>query len=112
VNLSIFRQISRLRAVLEEMEMEIGLRDLSRNERDIYLAFCETAHSGPTGDDHCSTETVRLTPIVRDISQPTFHRTLKQLIKRGLIERCEGAPTGQYRLTNRTPSIVQGMPQS
>ncbi|WP_415402121.1 MarR family transcriptional regulator [Tateyamaria sp. SN3-11] len=83
------------------MEHDIGLNTLTRNERDIFLAFCACIKDTGGGDATCSTDTVRANPIVADISQPTFHRTLRQLISRGLLERCEGAPMGRYRLTYR-----------
>lgn len=95
-------QISRLRAVLDEMERDFGLRDLSRNERDIILAFCELTRDDPTGEQECTTENVRASPIVRDISRPTFHRALKNLIERGMIERGPDLRMGVYRLTSKT----------
>ena len=103
MNFKVLGQIAQLRALLEEMEREFGLRELSRNERDIILAFCRCAKDGADGEGVCSTETVRAQPIINEISQPTFHRTLKQLVKRGLIERCQGLPMGLYRLTNLVP---------
>ncbi|WP_152612908.1 MarR family transcriptional regulator [Tateyamaria sp. ANG-S1] len=94
-------QIAQLRALLEEMEKDFGMHELSRNERDIVLAFCACIKDSKSDDGMCSTDVVRANPIVKEISQPTFHRTLKQLIKRGLIERCEGFPMGLYRLSDR-----------
>ena len=101
MNHRILCQISRLRAVLDEMEQDFGLRDLSRNERDIILAFCELTRDHPTGVSDCTTESVRSSPIVSEISRPTFHRALKQLIERGLIERGEAPRMGIYRLTEK-----------
>ncbi|WP_299547249.1 hypothetical protein [uncultured Tateyamaria sp.] len=102
----ILRQIAQLRSLLEEMEKDFGMHELSRNERDIVLAFCACIKDNKAGDEMCSTEVVRANPIVKKISQPTFHRTLKQLIKRGLIERCEGFPMGLYRLSDRVSGQV------
>jgi predicted transcriptional regulator len=84
------------------MERDFGLYDLSRNERDIILAFCELTRDDPTREQECTTEKVRTSPIVRDISRPTFHRALKQLIERGMIERGEDVRMGVYRLTPKT----------
>jgi len=103
VDTKILKQIAQLRSLLEEMEKDFGMHELSRNERDIFLAFCACIKENENGDRMCSTDVVRANPIVKEISQPTFHRTLKQLIKRGLIERCEGFPMGLYRLSDRAP---------
>lgn len=106
MNHNILSQVSRLRALLEEMEKDLGLVDLSRNERDIILAFFESTRDEPEEDRKCTTETVRANPIVRKLSQPTFHRALKQLVSRGLIEKCEGMPMGIYRLTPKATELV------
>ncbi|MCF2870814.1 hypothetical protein L0664_07025 [Octadecabacter sp. G9-8] len=96
----ILQQIATLRSLLEEMEHEFGMRDLSRNERDILLAMAQEQKARGDSSDMCSTEAVRENSITKELSQPTFHRTLKQLVKRGLVEPCEGFPKGLYRLTN------------
>lgn len=97
----ILRQIAKLRSLLEEMEYEIGMVDLSRNERDVLLAIAEEQDVHGDESQMCSTDSVRGNPITKDLSQPTFHRALKQLIKRGLVEPCAGFPKGLYRLTNQ-----------
>jgi DNA-binding MarR family transcriptional regulator len=90
---TIFAQIAQLRILLHNMETDLGLSTLSRNEKDIFLAFCAASNAGT-----CTTERVRAQPTVRDVSQPTFHRALKRLIEKGFIEKSDDLPHGAYRI--------------
>ncbi|SNR33563.1 hypothetical protein [Puniceibacterium sediminis] len=81
------------------MEHDSGLMDLTRNERDILLAFHANAVTDPEQGMLGSTDKVRLHPTVVHMSQPTFHRTLKRLINRGFVRHVQGLPSGTYKLT-------------
>ncbi len=91
---SIYAQLAQLRGLLHEMESDLGFGTLSRNERDVLLAFHAVSESG-----HCTTEQVRAQPTMHELSQPTFHRALKKLIEKGFIEKSPDLPHGTYRLS-------------
>lgn len=72
--------------------------ELSRNERDILLAFHANAIKDPKRGVLGTTDRVRVHPTVQHMSQPTFHRTLKRLVNRGFVRHAEDLPNGTYRL--------------
>lgn len=82
------------------MEQDSGLMDLTRNERDILLAFYANAVTDPEQGVLGSTDRVRLHPTVVHMSQPTFHRTLKRLLNRGFVRQVQGLPSGTYKLAD------------
>lgn len=91
------QQLAKLRLLLHEMETDIGLAPLTRNERDILIAFYELSHQ--VNDKRtCSTEVVRTHPTLRSMSQPTFHRTLRKLVSKGMVFRSGDLPLGVYEL--------------
>ncbi|GAB5435608.1 helix-turn-helix domain-containing protein [Falsiruegeria mediterranea] len=94
----IFAQIAQLRDLLNTMERDLGIDKLSPNERDVLLAFY--ANAWCDGDDRpvCTTDVVREHPTVQRISQPTFHRTLKKLVEKGLVLQDRSLGAGLYAL--------------
>jgi DNA-binding MarR family transcriptional regulator len=96
--LSLLAQLSNLRKVVHDMEVDLGLASLERKERDILLAFYATGKPHPEHGMIARTEAVRQHPTLSDISQPTFHRALRRLVERGLINRPSELPPGTYRL--------------
>ncbi|PWK60811.1 hypothetical protein [Roseicyclus mahoneyensis] len=96
--LSLIAQLSNLRKVVHDMEVDLGLAALERKERDILLAFFAASTKDPDHGIIARTDTVRQHPTVRDISQPTFHRALRRLIERGMIRRLPQLPAGTYHL--------------
>ena len=92
------KQLAMLRRMLHEMELDLGLALLSRNERDVLLAFHDLAERDNAGLASCSTDLVRGHPTLRTMSQPTFHRTLRKLVAKGLVQRSDELPLGVYRL--------------
>lgn len=97
---SILAQIAQLRTLLDTMEVELGLTKLSRNERDVLLAFY-SATDRDTG--LCSSERARQHQTMRNLSQPTFHRTLRKLVAGGYLEKPDGMPAGLYRQPKHLP---------
>jgi DNA-binding MarR family transcriptional regulator len=87
-----------MRRMLHEMELDLGLARLTRNERDVLLAFHELAKFDNGDLASCSTDVVRSHPTLTGMSQPTFHRTLRKLISKGLVERSDDLPIGVYTL--------------
>lgn len=96
--LSLIAQLSNLRKVVHDMEVDLGLATLERKERDILLAFFAASVKHPVHGMIARTDTVRQYPTLMDISQPTFHRALRRLIDRGLIQRSPQLPAGTYSL--------------
>jgi DNA-binding MarR family transcriptional regulator len=96
--LSLLAQLSNLRKVVHDMEVDLGLASLERKERDILLAFYATGKTDPVHGLVARTEVVRQHPTLSDISQPTFHRALRRLVERGLIKRPADLPPGTYLL--------------
>jgi DNA-binding MarR family transcriptional regulator len=97
---SILAQLAQLRSLLDTMEIELGLSGLSRNERDVLLAFYSETNP-ETG--LCSSEKARSHPTMRNLSQPTFHRVLRRLVAEGYLEKPDDMPIGLYRLPDKIP---------
>lgn len=92
------KQLALMRRMLHEMELDLGLARLSRNERDVLIAFHELASFDHGDEATCSTDAVRSHPTLASMSQPTFHRTLRKLISRGFVQRSDDLPLGVYSL--------------
>ncbi len=90
--------LSSLLETIETTLSDLGLDDLTDNERAVLLAMVAAANREVQGDVVCHTEQARKHPLVRRISQPTFHRNLKRLGNRGLIDKVEGLCAGEYRV--------------
>lgn len=97
--MSIMIQLAHLRDVLHQMEENLGFEGLTRKERDILLAFYANATPDETFGFVSSTDRVRAHPTLESVSQPTFHRALRRLIERGLVERPQGLPAGMYAIS-------------
>ena len=91
------RPIARLRMLLAEIEGELGLGNLSTNERDVlYAAVSEI--SCPDGS--VSTSDIRGNSILRDMSDPTMYRTILSLIEKGVLSLAPGRRRGAYVIRN------------
>lgn len=98
--MSILIQLAQLRDVLHQMEHDLGLEGLNRKERDILLAFYANASRDEAHGFVSSTDRVRAHPTLESVSQPTFHRALRRLLERGLVERHDALPAGVYAIPN------------
>lgn len=89
----------KLMSVLCDMERDLGLDNLSEPERRVLsaisMAIGETKKSVNSRD-------VKSNTICRDLTDPTYYRALKNLVKSGYIEVVEGRKTGIYRLRDTT----------
>lgn len=105
--MSMMVQLAHLRDVLHQMEQSLGFEGLTRKERDILLAFYANAASDASFGLISSTDRVRAHPTLESVSQPTFHRALRRLLERGLVERPEGLPAGMYAIpTEKLASVA------
>ena len=83
------------------MEQSLGFEGLTRKERDILLAFYANATNDQSFGLVSSTDRVRAHPTLESVSQPTFHRALRRLLERGLVERPDGLPAGMYAVPHK-----------
>jgi DNA-binding MarR family transcriptional regulator len=88
---------AKLRELLFQFEKDLGMGDLSWQERDILYAFqLAVGDGGP--DTVVHSDTVRSYPTVAQITHSTYHRALKSLLDRGLIRHAPNRKAGAYVL--------------
>ncbi len=92
------KAIFELRAMLRQMERELGLDRLNQNERDIVLAARDL--SGGPGDV-IESDALRNHELVRRQAQATFYRTLRTLLDQGLLDRASGSRAKSYVLSDK-----------
>jgi predicted transcriptional regulator of viral defense system len=91
-----YLKLAQVRALLADMEGELGLSELSAVERDVLYAFTEAAERRQT----VATRDVMSHPLVTPISRPTIFRAIDRLKERGLLKHVEGRERGLYVLTD------------
>lgn len=87
--------IAQLRILLESMEHDLGLTDLSPNERDLLYA---AQNLSGENNKFVRSDELRNHPLLRSMTQPTYYRSLKRLLELGFIEPPIGKKTGLYRV--------------
>lgn len=87
-------RLARLRDLLWQMEVEVGLEQLSQSQRDVYYAACLVADEEKT----LHSEQVRQHPMVKPMARPTFYRALRDLVLEGYLEAVGEARSGRYRV--------------
>ena len=92
--------LAQLRMLLESMEQDLGLDQLSHNERD--LLYAAQSLSGDT-KEFVRSEELKNHRLLKSMTQPTYYRALKRLLELGFIELPSDKKTGFYRVT---PGIV------
>ena len=75
------------------MERDLGLIALSHNEKDVLYAVQSVL---AISDGVAKSDEIRSHDLVRDMSQPTFHRALKSLLVRGLLRHAPDTKAGSY----------------
>ncbi len=87
-------KLARLRDLLWQMEVEVGLEKLSQPQRDVYYAACLVA------DDEklLHSEQVRHHPIVKAMARPTFYRALRDLVLEGYLVADSKSKNGRYKI--------------
>ena len=98
--MSSFSTIAKLRAALWQMERDLGLEQLSRNERDLLYAFHNVAVES-NGPD-ISSDQVRHEQSIEEMKHATYHRALKRLLELGYIEVAPNHKTKVYRIRGRS----------
>lgn len=88
-----FLSVAQLRELLMGMERDLGLGDLSQNEKDVLYAVqvaCNADSGVARSDD------IRNHMLLQTMTQPTFHRSLKSLVKKGYVGHAPNTKAGAY----------------
>ena len=87
-------KLARLRDLLWQMEVEVGLEKLSQPQRDVYYAACLVA------DEHkvLHSDQARLHPMLIHMARPTFYRALKELVLEGYLAPDTSSKNGRYKI--------------
>ena len=88
-----YTAIAQLREIVMTMERDLGLIALSHNEKDVLYAVQSVL---AVSDGVAKSDEIRSHDLVRDMSQPTFHRALKSLLARGLLQHAPDTKAGSY----------------
>ena len=91
------RTIAQLRALLVDLEAELGLLDLSTAEKDVFYAISEVATGNPP---LARSEAIRAHALAAVIPQATYHRALRTLMEQGFITRAPDSRAGLYMIAD------------
>lgn len=113
---ALLRRALQTRLRLFELEQSSGIRGLSEGERNLLAAIVlcgrpsgATAVSGPPAAGLVAAGVLRQHPLVRRMTHPTYHRMLRDLIDRGMIEYAtDSAGRRGYRLGETASASVAG----
>lgn len=89
---SLLDRLLYLRKVMQSMEADLGLKDLSQVERDIVYA----AHDAADAQGQFDASAVLAHELTRDIPKTTYHRAFNALLERKIIEPVAGFKTRRY----------------
>jgi len=90
-----YLSVAQLRELLLGMEQELGIGELSQNEKDVLYAV-QVAFN--TGTGAAKSDDIRNHMLLQSMTQPTFHRSLKSLIKKGFVGHAPNTKAGAYVL--------------
>jgi len=85
-----------VRRILQTMEAESGLDQISEKERDVLYAISRLSQI----DSSVRSEAIRAHPLVAAMTHPTYHRALRALVEKGLITHKPNTKAGTYILTD------------
>lgn len=91
-------QYARLASVLQEMEKDLGLQDMSVAEKAI-LSALTNLHQGEKGNAFIASKRIRAHDLCKDLPNPTFFRALSTLVKQGYLTLPDGRAKGLYRIS-------------
>ena len=88
-----YLNVSQLRELLLGMERDLNLGKLTQNEKDVFYAvqLVISANGGVA-----RSEDIKNHELTRNITQPTFHRSLKSLVSQGLLSHAPNTKAGSY----------------
>ena len=85
-------KLALLRSMLWQMEVEVGLEQLSQPQKDVYYAACLVADY----ERQVYSDTVRHHPMLAPMTRPTFYRALKDLVDKGFLTAASQRRDGRY----------------
>lgn len=88
---------AQLRRVLRDMEDDIGLSDYTVTEKNIISALAQL-QTNKGFDCYVASKKIKAHQLCCDISNPSFFRALKNLLRRGLLTLPADRKKGLYRL--------------
>jgi hypothetical protein len=91
--LILIKNVAQLRSLLLEMETSLGLLELSQNERDVLYALQALSGESTSG---VRSEAIRSHPLAASIPQASYHRALRGLLDRRLIDHAPHTRSGIY----------------
>jgi hypothetical protein len=88
-----YLNVSQLRELLLGMERDLGLGKLTQNGKDIFYAvqLVIAANGGVA-----RSEDIKNHELTRNITQPTFHKSLKSLVSQVLRSHAPNTKAGSY----------------
>ena len=88
-----YLNVSQLRELLLRMERDLGSSKLTQREKDVFYAvqLVIAANGGVA-----RSEDIKNHELTRNITQPTFHRSLKSLVSQGLLSHAPNTKAGSY----------------
>jgi predicted transcriptional regulator len=90
------KTLAQLLEMVAGLQRDLGLEDALPLERDILAVFGALSREGQSD---VRTESLMEHPLLADVPKASFHRALRSLLKRGLIQHADGYKTGRYRLS-------------
>ena len=94
---------SSLRKMLQFMEQDLGVADLSNDEKNLLAAITDQADK----NGEFRSELVRTHSLVVDMSHGTFFRSLKKLIEKKIILKSSDQRRSIYRLSADFPQASE-----
>ena len=98
-----FMNVVELRKLLLGMEKDLGLGQLSQNEKDVLYAVMSVISDR---QGIAKSDEIKGHELVADMTQPTFHRCLKNLVKMRLLDHAPNTKAGSYVSSNTDFSHV------
>lgn len=94
-NRTLLAHFAMLRTQLVALEADLGLDGIGEDEINI---ICALANSSPTATDACAVNDLRVHPLCRRMSKPTFYRAMASLMSTGWVSRTGSVRSGIYAL--------------
>jgi hypothetical protein len=85
-------KIAALRNMLWQMEVEVGLEELSQPQKDVYYAACLAADANHL----VYSDAVKRHPMLAPMARPTFYRALRELVDKGFLANTGRRKDGRY----------------
>ena len=102
------RNVLTVRFLLHDLETAAGLNDLTEGERNLLAALLlcgGTATPVKPGD-------LRQPPLAASLTHPTYHRTLRGLLERAIVEFCSDETGACGYVLGQNAVMPSGVPKA